>query len=68
MSCHHATSCPLYRVFGSKPSLEVWTSWYCEGRYQHCARYALSECGQKVPHHLLPNGRSLDVVPDQVVA
>ena len=68
MACHHANSCPLYQVFGSKPSLQVWTSWYCDGRFQHCARYALGESGQRVPLHLLPNGRTLDVAPEAVSA
>jgi hypothetical protein len=68
MACTKACSCPLYQLFGTKPSLQVWTAWYCEGRYQHCARYALCESGLEVPLHLLPNGRSLDVAPEAVGA
>jgi hypothetical protein len=68
MGCSHLRTCPLYQLFGSKPSLKVWTAWYCEGRYQHCARYALRESGRDVPLHLLPNGRSLDVAPEAASA
>jgi hypothetical protein len=68
MACTHACECPLHQLFESKPSLRVWTSWYCHGRYQHCARFALGESGIPVPLHLLPNGRSLDVSPESVTA
>jgi hypothetical protein len=60
MSCTHATTCPFVTLFAGKPSLRIWTEWYCEGRYNACARYSLSSRGESVPPWLLPNGRSLD--------
>jgi hypothetical protein len=59
MSCSHAPSCPLARVFAGKPSLRIWSERYCEGRYEACARFTHVACGVDAPSWLLPNGRSL---------
>jgi hypothetical protein len=68
MLCTLASACPLYRLFVSKPALQVWRSWYCDGHSQDCARFTLGERGQPVPLHLLPNGCTLDVTPEAASA
>ena len=60
MACMHSDTCPIIKLFMGKPSLRIWTEWYCQGRYQTCARYSLTSRGETVPAWLLPNGRSLD--------
>ena len=65
MTCSHAQTCPLARVFAGKPSLRVWSERYCDGRFQACARYTHVANGQDAPIWLLPNGRSLEAPPPE---
>ena len=58
-TCVNVPSCPLAPVFMGRPSLRVWRERYCDGRFETCARYALTRRGEDVPPWLLPNGRSL---------
>ncbi len=57
--CPHVTACPLFPQFAMKSSLRVWSTYYCEGQYETCARFKLSLGGRPCPDLLLPNGRTL---------
>jgi len=59
MACSHTSTCPLFPLISVNSALKVWKTFYCEGKYQNCARYNLSKGGQSVPVNLLPNGKSL---------
>lgn len=61
MACSHTTTCPLFPLISVNSALKVWKTFYCEGKYQNCARYNLSKSGQSVPVNLLPNGKSLSM-------
>ncbi|HSM91589.1 MAG TPA: hypothetical protein VLT47_01815 [Anaeromyxobacteraceae bacterium] len=60
MPCAHLQTCPMYALFTVKESLRVWQIHYCNGRFEACARLKLARAGEPVPHHLLPNGKTLD--------
>ena len=60
MACTHATRCPFVTIFSGKPSLRIWSDWYCQGRWGRCARFQFMAAGEIPPSTLLPNGRSLD--------
>ncbi len=59
MACSHTTTCPLFPLISVNSALKVWKTFYCEGKYDNCARYQLSHSGKSVPANLLPNGKSL---------
>ena len=59
MACSHTTTCPLFPLISVNSALKVWKTFYCEGKYDNCARYNLSHTGQSVPANLLPNGKTL---------
>ena len=59
MACSHTTTCPLFPLISVNSALKVWKTFYCEGKYETCARYNLSHSGQSVPANLLPNGKTL---------
>jgi len=61
MACSHTSTCPLFPLISVNSALKVWKTFYCEGKYQNCARYNLSKSGQTVPVNLLPNGKSLSM-------
>ena len=61
MACSHTTTCPLFPLISVNSALKVWKTFYCEGKYNNCARYNLSKSGQSVPVNLLPNGKSLSM-------
>jgi len=61
MACSHTTTCPLFPLISVNSALKVWKTFYCEGKYNNCARFNLSKTGQSVPVNLLPNGKSLSV-------
>lgn len=56
-----AATCALYATFQSNELTKLWKTLYCNdpNRYPSCARYQLSQEGQKVPLGLLPNGQTL---------
>jgi len=60
--CSHIGSCELFPKFQKRPSLGVWQTFYCKGRFTTCARYRLSLEGKPVPPSLLPNGKELNLV------
>jgi hypothetical protein len=62
MACSKSDTCPFIKLFAGKPSLRIWSDWYCEGRWSRCARYHFIAAGEVPPSTLLPNGRSLDVL------
>jgi hypothetical protein len=43
-------------------ALQIWQTFYCDGRHDTCQRFQRSSQGQSVPPNLLPNGKSLDLV------
>jgi len=51
----------LFPLISVNSALKVWKTFYCEGKYNNCARYNLSKSGQSVPVNLLPNGKSLSM-------
>lgn len=59
--CPRTANCPLFLAFTVKSSLKVWQGFFCQGKYETCARYSRATSGQPVPLQLLPNGRTLDV-------
>lgn len=59
--CSHADSCELFPKFGLRGALKVWQTFYCEGKFEECARFQLSQAGRSPPPNLLPNGRELDL-------
>lgn len=59
MACSHTTTCPLFPLISVNNALKVWKTFYCEGKFESCARYNLSHSGQGVPANLLPNGKTL---------
>ena len=61
MACSHTSTCPLFPLISVNSALKVWKTFYCEGKYNNCARYNLSKTGQSVPVNLLPNGKSLNM-------
>jgi hypothetical protein len=61
MACSHTSTCPLFPLISVNSALKVWKTFYCEGKYNNCARYNLSKSGQSVPVNLLPNGKSLNM-------
>ena len=66
MACPHKETCELFPRFRLQNTLRVWQINYCEGEFQRCARYQLSNEGKQVPSTLLPNGRDLsDFIPLQ---
>lgn len=63
MPCSHKTSCGMFPVISLSSALKVWQTFYCDGDYKTCQRYQRSIAGEPVPSTLLPNGKSLDVIP-----
>ncbi len=59
--CPHIPTCELFPRFGLQSSLKVWKTYYCEGRYEPCARYVRALEGKPVPITLLPNGKELQL-------
>ena len=66
MACERITTCPLFKQFMMKSSLEVWKTYYCEGDPARCERYKLVLAKMPVPMNLLPNGKLLPVPIDQL--
>jgi hypothetical protein len=62
MACTQSNRCPFATLFTGKPSLRVWTDWYCQGRWGRCARFQSMAAGEVPPSTLLPNGRSLEAL------
>lgn len=60
-SCSHTSNCALFPMISVNSALKVWRTFYCEGKWQECARYKLSLEGKPVPPNLLPNGKVLDM-------
>jgi len=59
MACPRTVGCPLYGQFKVKSLLQYWCIFYCESKYETCARYQLALKGEPVPPTLLPNGTYL---------
>ena len=57
-TCEHMAKCPIYTLFRSKSTKDVFITLYCQGQYQNCERKKLKDKGETVPEHLLPNGQS----------
>ncbi|NNF54347.1 MAG: hypothetical protein HKN03_07880 [Acidimicrobiales bacterium] len=57
MSCSHVDSCPLFPMLNN--SLAGWRESYCDtdNRFLDCARFKASRSGKPVPLALLPNGK-----------
>lgn len=66
MGCTHASSCPLFPRL--QQSLVGWKSAYCDtaDAWLQCARYQTGLKGQPVPLALLPNGKVLGVLSDEM--
>jgi hypothetical protein len=60
MACARVGTCPLFKAFAMKSSLNVWKTYYCEGTFERCERWKLVADGKPVPQALLPNGRMLE--------
>jgi hypothetical protein len=61
-ACPHVPSCDLYPQFQFASNLAMWRERYCNGRFANCARFKLSEQGERPPAALLPNGTLLKKV------
>jgi hypothetical protein len=57
--CSHAKGCELFGSFTLPGSTGVWRILYCEGDFEHCARFKLAAEGRPLPATLLPNGKTL---------
>ena len=66
MSCARVASCPLFKTFSMKASLRVWQTYYCEGTFERCERWKLVAAGKGVPQGMLPNGRLLEGLLEQL--
>jgi len=62
MACTHKDSCALFPVISLSSALQIWQTFYCDGKHETCLRFQRSAQGQKVPANLLPNGKLLDLV------
>lgn len=62
MACTHKDSCALFPVISLNSALQIWQTFYCDGKHETCQRFQRSAQGQKVPANLLPNGKLLDLV------
>ncbi|HEY6099608.1 MAG TPA: hypothetical protein VIW03_09270 [Anaeromyxobacter sp.] len=60
-ACSQIASCELYPKFSLRGALNVWQRFYCEGRFESCARYKLALSGRPAPPHLLPSGHEFDL-------
>jgi hypothetical protein len=60
-TCSHTNNCALFPMISVNSALKVWRTFYCEGKWQDCARFKLSLEGKPVPPNLLPNGKILDM-------
>jgi hypothetical protein len=67
VSCTHKDTCALYKHLSTDFSLKVWQKFFCDGKYQQCARYQLALEGKAIPLTLLPNGKHLTVPEMQAV-
>lgn len=61
MACTHKDSCALFPVISLNSALQIWQTFYCDGKHETCLRFQRSAQGQKVPANLLPNGKLLDL-------
>lgn len=64
-SCERMTACPMFALFSQKATLGVWKTLYCESNFQRCERLKLFHEKQTPPPNLLPNGRMLNLSPDE---
>ncbi|HXJ79020.1 MAG TPA: hypothetical protein VMS64_10095 [Candidatus Methylomirabilis sp.] len=44
-----------------RASWGVWTAFYCESKFENCARFKAAQERRPVPDLLLPNGRTLRI-------
>jgi hypothetical protein len=58
MSCPQAKRCTLHDQLGTRSSLTVWQTLFCDSGFDRCVRYRLGAVGAAVPADLLPDGRS----------
>lgn len=58
-ACSHLKSCPMFAAFETEATGRIFRQFYCEGKFNTCARYQKSEKGESVPDTLLPNGAFL---------
>lgn len=58
-ACSHLTNCPMFAAFETEATGRIFRQFYCEGKFQTCARFQKSERGESVPDLLLPNGAFL---------
>lgn len=58
--CSHANDCPLFEKFMLSSALRIWQIFYCEKRFEQCARYTKMRDGQPVRPTLLPDGTDLE--------
>ena len=65
-SCARVGTCPLFKQFSMKSSLQVWKTYYCEGDFGRCERWRLVTESKPVPQNMLPNGRLLEVPLDRL--
>lgn len=60
-ACTQTSGCELFPMISVNSALRVWRTFYCEGKWNECARYKLSIEGKPVPPNLLPNGKFIDL-------
>jgi len=56
--------CSLFPHFSTQGFLRIWQINYCEGAYERCERFKLTEGGCVVSPTLLPNGKHLPIARD----
>jgi hypothetical protein len=57
--CPQAETCSLLPLYGLRGTLPVLRATFCDGQYDRCARYRVTQLGRIVPSNLLPNGRAI---------
>jgi len=60
-TCPNTATCSLFPRLGLRASLGVWTAFYCESKYEECARYKAARAGKPIPDLMLPNGKILRI-------
>lgn len=63
-TCPHVSSCSLFKIFQVRSFMRIWQIHFCEAEFARCARFELVRQGKPVPANLLPNGKSLNLIPE----
>lgn len=59
--CPMEADCPIYAMFKLAGMTGMWQALYCHGAFQRCERYQAACAGRRVPAHMLPDGKLLQL-------